>query len=181
MTRRGSFPTLALTVCLLVGTGCGPIVADQTHAEPVVTFTDLPRGWSVPSVGADCTALSWRYPPSATGWADAANFTGDRVAVSAILLGRQCAPSARNTPAAPGRTSGYRRLNPLLRLAAPTRIGHLEGSSNAVQYRFTQRLTGGCRLDLRVSFAQRPSRRQLTTAQRVLDGIRVARRYRCTP
>lgn len=187
--RRSLLAVAALSAAAIAGVGCGGAAdngrdaanrntarpaAQPARAVPVVRFTDLPAGWTRPVAGDDCTALSWRYRPGPVGWARAGTFTGDRIAVSAIVLSQPCQRGAVAPAAGDQQADRGRRLHPPLRLAAPSEIGHLEGVPAATQYRFSRTLAGDCALDLRVSFARRPSPEMLASAQQVLDGARSA-------
>lgn len=187
-TRKSLLAAAALSAAVVAIAGCSGAAGDARDAaspnstqravrpvptQPVVRFTDLPAAWTLSATGDECTALSWRYRPGPTGWAG--TFKGDRIAVSAIVLGQRCTAGAAAPAPKAGQADRGQSLRPALRLATPTEIGHLEGVSAAVQYRFSRTLVGGCALDLRVSFARRPSPQMLASAQRVLDGARFAR------
>jgi hypothetical protein len=163
--RRAFTAAIPYLVLAVVGAGCASVAEDSTLPRPLVRFADLPAGWTNhPTLADECTALSWRYDPGPNGWAD--ELVGGRIAVSALVRGESCA-----SPARPVR--GYRALHRPLRLRRPDAVGNIEGIPTSVEYRFTRSIARGWTLDLRVGFAQPPSRRSRLVAQRVLDGVRV--------
>ena len=137
-------------------------------------FTDAPILLDRTGADAETVALSFRYQRGSTGWADPTIFKGNRSAVW-IHLSRHVIRAddhgsvCSRTPIIPN----YHSIPRHFVLVRAKEVGHLEGATGSAEYRFWGRVRNEYNLELRIDFARRPTLAQRTTAQRVLDQIRL--------
>jgi hypothetical protein len=170
---------LAVVAALI---GCSGQAQSDAVAQPA-KFTRVPPGWRTfqsdfgvlgpQGVSVESYALSWRYDPGPSGWAN--RMPRDATAITVLLLRRP--PSVRTNLCKNAPHLGA--YGPILRLPLvlpKTTSDRLEGAPDVLEYRVFGRMDESYNVDLRVDVRSlRPTREQLRRAQDVVNHIRFPR------
>ena len=154
--RRWRLPLVGLIAAIMLATGVASAATRPTSPRPMVSFSQLPRGWHqlpAQSDHAAALALSWRYKPDSGGWAN--SMPRDGIAITVWFF--------------PKKTPRFPPLN----LAIPrSPATTLEGAPDTPEYRIRGRVNGH---DVEVWVDIRrphPTQRLLRLAQQAVSALR---------